>query len=276
MAANADPTTEGASPLEQLAIGGYRMATRALSWYISVWDQVAVSRVPFEAVPPIYLRHRVHLDGSLETFLSAGRQSRLDIEAALEQVDRGIEEFTDILDFGCGCGRTFIWFEDLAYGARLHGTDVDAEAVGWCRENLPFGTFGLNGEIPPLDYPDGAFDLVVGISVLTHLDEAHQDVWLRELRRVTRPGGIVLLTVHGPDRVRQDLTPEMRAAVQARGLLHVTSPLQRGIFPEWYQLTYHSREYVMKSFSRFFQVRAYLPLGLNGFQDVVVLERTSE
>jgi SAM-dependent methyltransferase len=261
------------APLEEVVVGGYRFMTALASWYISLWDQVAVSRVPFEAVPPIHLRHRVQPGGSLDTFLRAGQQSRLDVEAALERVDRRIEEFSDVLDFGCGCGRTFIWFEDLAYGARLCGTDVDAEALGWCRDNLQFGTFAVNGELPPLDYPDGAFDLVVGLSVLTQLSEAHQGPWLGELRRVTRPGGIVLLTVNGPDRARHDLTPGMRAMVAERGVLHTTSLLQRGIFPERGPTTYHTMEYVMETFSRCFDVRAYLPLGLNGAQDVVVLER---
>ena len=41
------------------------------------------------------------------------------------------------------------------------------------------------------------FDLVIGISVCTHLSEQHQDQWLAELRRLCRLGGLVLLSVQG-------------------------------------------------------------------------------
>jgi SAM-dependent methyltransferase len=42
-----------------------------------------------------------------------------------------------------------------------------------------------------------AFDLIIGISVCTHLSEANQERWLTELRRISRPGGLVLLSVQG-------------------------------------------------------------------------------
>ncbi|HEY7767496.1 class I SAM-dependent methyltransferase [Longimicrobium sp.] len=274
MAVNADPPMGGTLPLEQLAMGGYRMATRIFSWYISVWDQLAISGTPFPAVPPIYLRHRVHGDGSLGGFLQVGQRSRQDLEAALGRIGRRMSDFSDVMDFGCGCGRTLLWLSELAGTTRLYGTDTDAEAAEWCRRNLPFATFTNNRPMPPLDYPEGSFDLVYAISVLTHLDEEYQCRWLEELRRVTRPGGVLLLTVHGPDRVRGDLGPELQAQVHEKGILFVPSLLHRGIFPEWYQLTYHSREYVEKTFARYFRVLDYIPLGLNAYQDIVVLERT--
>jgi SAM-dependent methyltransferase len=274
MSANGDPAAGGASTLQQVALGGYRMATRVFSWYVSLWDQLAMSTVPFPAVPPIYLRHRVHGDGSLAGFLEVGKRSRLDLEAALVRSGRALGDFTDVLDFGCGCGRTLLWLAEVGGGARLHGTDIDAEAVEWCRANLGFATFTANEPLPPLACADGSFDLVYAVSVLTHLDEEYQCRWLEELRRVTRPGGIVMLTVHGPDRARHDLTPEQQAEVASKGILFVPSLLQRGIFPEWYQLTYHSREYVEETFSRYFRLLDYVPLGLNAFQDIVVLERT--
>jgi len=38
---------------------------------------------------------------------------------------------------------------------------------------------------------------VIGYSVFTHLTEAMQRQWLEELRRITAPGGLVLVTAHG-------------------------------------------------------------------------------
>jgi ubiquinone/menaquinone biosynthesis C-methylase UbiE len=49
----------------------------------------------------------------------------------------------------------------------------------------------------PLNFADQHFDLIFNHSVVTHLDEKYQDAWLAELHRVTKPGGILLLTVSG-------------------------------------------------------------------------------
>jgi len=113
---------------------------------------------PF-AVPPAELRYRVHGDLDVQSFLETGRQCLDDLRAALASVGRDLGSFHEILDFGCGCGRTLRWFEPWADRARVRGTDIDAEAIDWCRRCLPFASFSVNAGLPPLGFPDGAFDL---------------------------------------------------------------------------------------------------------------------
>jgi SAM-dependent methyltransferase len=67
----------------------------------------------------------------------------------------------------------------------------------WCRTNLPFADFELNSLESSLGYPDEIFDLVYAFSVFTHLRESLQFHWIKELARMLRPGGLLLLTVHG-------------------------------------------------------------------------------
>ena len=61
----------------------------------------------------------------------------------------------------------------------------------------------VNPWLPPLPFADGAFDLVIVISVFTHLPRDSQDAWLAELERVTGPGTVVIATVHGDSHWRQ-------------------------------------------------------------------------
>jgi ubiquinone/menaquinone biosynthesis C-methylase UbiE len=204
--------------------------------------------------------------------LGAGKRSSKDIQAALKAIGKNFDSFREVLDFGCGCGRTLLWLKDRPPLTNLYGTDIDAEAINWCRDNLKFAEFDLNGALPPLRYSSEAFDLVYAISVFTHLDEKFQFRWLEELARVTKPEGIVLVTLHGP-ATWKEIAPEDAAEVERTGFKFLVSNDLRGIFPDWYQNAFHSKEYVLGHYSKHFDVLDYLPRGMNGRQDVVVLHK---
>jgi SAM-dependent methyltransferase len=129
-------------------------------------------------------------------FLESGRAAAKSIRDA---VPVPLESLGSLLDFGCGCGRVVRWWSELP--GEVHGSDANRTLVRWCRENLPFGTYGVNGPEPPLGYAADSFDLVYALSVLTHLPVETQERWLDELARVSREW--VLVSIHGePYRAR--------------------------------------------------------------------------
>ena len=142
-------------------------------------------------------------------YLRGGQLVAAAIRDVLRRHDIELERFGAILDFGCGCGRILRRFKDLSRTAELHGSDYDARQIAWCEARLPFGRFRTNGLQPPLSYADNSFDLVYAFSVFTHLPEELQVVWMRELRRVSRPNGYVLITVHS-DRAALELSAQER------------------------------------------------------------------
>lgn len=93
-----------------------------------------------------------------------------------------------ILDVGCGTGANLLMLSK--YGD-AEGVDVSEDALAFCRER------GLEnvklGAAEKLPYDDGTFDLVTALDVVEHLDD--DLAGLREMRRVLRPGGRVLLFV---------------------------------------------------------------------------------
>ena len=227
--------------------------------------------VDADSIPPAMLRFRVGETASVSSFVNVGRDTATAIEAALESIGRPFKTFDSILDFGCGCGRTLIWFVRKFPGKQLCGSDVNEQAVDWCRAHLAPAHFSLNATLPPSGYQDGAFDLVYAISVFTHLSEGHQRLWLAELHRVIRPGGVLLLSVHG-ELSWNGLLPEDIATLQQEGLLFKTSSKLFGIVPDWYHTAYHSQKYVLETFLLLFKPLAYLEGGL-GYQDLVILQR---
>jgi len=146
-------------------------------------------------VPPNELVQRVARieDPDVEgTYLAQGRTT-------LDRLERLLPpgwawEGKRVLDFGCGAGRTLRHLTERARSAELHGCDVDAPSIEWLEEHLsPPLHVVRNAELPPLPYPDGAFDLVYALSVFTHIVDPWAE-WLLELRRVLRPDGILVAT----------------------------------------------------------------------------------
>jgi SAM-dependent methyltransferase len=93
-----------------------------------------------------------------------------------------------ILDVGCGTGANLLMLSK--YGD-AEGVDVSEDALAFCRERgLENVKLGAAEELP---YDNGTFDLVTALDVVEHLDD--DLAGLREMRRVLRPGGRVLLFV---------------------------------------------------------------------------------
>ena len=241
--------------------------------YVDWRDRRRIRRTGFTHLPPATLRFRVHGDLDLNSFLQSGSRCSADLQAALASRGLDLGSFSRVLDFGCGCGRTIIWFSEVAKRVRFCGTDIDAAAIEWCREHLGFAEFQVNGAAPPLTSPGDSFDLVYALSVFTHLAEALQLQWLRELHRITKSKGVVLLSVHG-SYYWDAMDPEAVEDVRRKGVLFQRGPAAlQGLFPDWYQNAYHTREYVYSTFARYFDVAAYIPQGLDGGQDLVVLQK---
>jgi SAM-dependent methyltransferase len=86
-----------------------------------------------------------------------------------------------VLDVGCGVKPYYPYFSDAA---SYVGVDV--------KENVEAD---LVGDVESLPVEDGSFDVVLCTQVLEHVDDPAAAV--RELQRVTAPGGRVLASTHG-------------------------------------------------------------------------------
>jgi SAM-dependent methyltransferase len=95
-----------------------------------------------------------------------------------------------LLDAGCGTGANLAHLPGS--GLRV-GIDRAPEALALARRR------GLSvlvrGDVSSLPFADGCFDAAISISVIYHQWVADPAAALRELRRVLRPGGLVLVDV---------------------------------------------------------------------------------
>jgi SAM-dependent methyltransferase len=222
-------------------------------------------------------RFRVIGDRDPAGFLISGATDYHRIDRALDVVTgRHLHEFARVLDWGVGCGRVARHFPP-ARAEALTGCDIDRDNIAWCAANLR-GTFVACSLAPPLPFARGAFDVVYGISVFTHLREPMQLRWLEELARVAAPGAILLLTTHGRTAIDFSRLPpaeyrRVRDDVERAGILVSGANTQLDGHADHggeYVNVYHSADYVRRTWGRYFDVLHVLP-GYILHHDLVVL-----
>jgi ubiquinone/menaquinone biosynthesis C-methylase UbiE len=146
-------------------------------------------------VPPPALRQGYSVE-SEEAYIEDGAITARHLRAMLEENDVPFDEHSVVLDWGCASGRVLRHFRAEAERAAFWGTDQYEHCILWDRENLspPF-RFVTCTAYPHLPFEDNMFTHIYGISIFTHIVHL-ADVWLMELRRILKPGGHLLVTVH--------------------------------------------------------------------------------
>jgi SAM-dependent methyltransferase len=99
-----------------------------------------------------------------------------------------------LLDVGCNVGA---WLSDCAGrypSARLAGVEINPTALTVAKENVPTAELYHAGA-EKLPFPDESFEFVTCMEVLEHLPADLRPAAFREMQRVLRPGGRLILTV---------------------------------------------------------------------------------
>jgi SAM-dependent methyltransferase len=217
-------------------------------------------------LPPARLRRRVGLTSSRAEFQSVGERAVADLLGAYQAVKPGENGYGKWLDYGCGTGRILLPLQRAGV-EDLSGVDPDRGAIRWLQRRYGPERFQELPEAFPLSFPAGSFDVVLAISIFTHLDEAEQLATLAEISRLLRPGGLLIASTHGRELLvtRGDLTPAQIARLDATGFLFAAGG---GPFNE--NSTFHSAEYLARSWGRWLDRRLSLAKGLMNYQDLSV------
>jgi SAM-dependent methyltransferase len=177
-----------------------------------------------------------------------------------------------MLDFGCGCGRVLRHWQRMS-GVEIHGAEPEDRLREWCAHNLPFASISRSPALPPLPYETDAFDLVYAVSVLTHLTERAQLLWMTELGRVIRPGGLLLLTIHGDRYLDRLSAAERQSYEEGRLVVRYASAAGTNLCS-----AFHPARFVRERLSAGFNLLEHTTGGFERgapHQDLVVLGKPS-
>ncbi len=120
----------------------------------------------------------------------------------------------NVLEVGCGEGRGIEML--LNKSARFTAVDKIEEALQVLRKKFPTAKF-LSMNIPPFaELEDSEYDCVVSFQVIEHIE--NDVLYLKEIHRVLKPGGIALLTTpnrklslsRNPWHIREYLAQELK------------------------------------------------------------------
>jgi predicted SAM-dependent methyltransferase len=148
--------------------------------------------------------------------------------------------------------------------------------VDWCQKNIPGADFHLNQKEPPLDFAeDKSIDLVFACSVFTHISLDLQRLWLQELHRILRPGGIFLCTVLGQSYVENMLDADDLGRFKRDGFFQMLPDHDRVSLSSRHtgqDDIFQTRDHIFKSFGSVFTILDYLERGVR-LQNLLVLTR---
>ena len=200
------------------------------------------------------------------------------IERSCAEAGRDPASLRDVLEVGCGYGRIVRELRKRLPQAQVHVSDViDAAARFTAAE------FGAH-KMPTLEHAapefDGRFDLVYLLSVYTHMRREMIAANLRRVAAVLKPGGVVVMTVHGQgsadtcERYQQYWLDKTRLlqALARDGYYYERYPY----YYDDYGLTWFTRtafeELVAETTPRLTAI-AYHALDLDAHQDVFVYRK---
>lgn len=103
-----------------------------------------------------------------------------------------------VLDFGSGIGNSISPFRKHLPGAQLTCADVSRRSLDLAEKRFAGMSESLLIEGGRIPAEDAGFDLAFSACVFHHIDHDEHVHWLRELRRVTRPGGLLMIFEHNP------------------------------------------------------------------------------
>ena len=129
-------------------------------------------------------------------YFKRGHEILLSLENALARAGKKLSSFENVLDFGCGYGRLTRYLVQEISASRVSSCDIQRQAVEFAAS-----AFGVRGFVSSTE-PDGVrfdrhYDLILVVSLFSHLPRERFTQWLAKLYEALAPNGVLLFSTHG-------------------------------------------------------------------------------
>ena len=262
--------------------------------WIEVKFLTAFGVIDFKVPPNSSMRESSSTN--IRHYYESGLTTTLPIVTAAYIEGLDLRQPAEVLDFGCGVGRQLLQLARRYPKLNLHACDVNGRSIAYLKRAYPKIDSYANEFSPPLKFSEAQFDLVLSVSIFSHLSIKDNPIWLKELARVTRPGGLCCLTILGSHAMglhaRASGGPsasDQRKLLEEQGFLfqnYERPDFQRAAADLWdkgntlqlikeeYSNTYLSERFIRENWDTGdFELRQFIPGIIDQQQDLVVLKR---
>lgn len=274
-----------------VTVTGYMLGQEKLLEWAHAVPKDAELRAAISPIPPVKLRSLTAAPEE-EVFLWTGLIDLANFFSIYDRLgQRPSGRPLSVLDFGCGCGRMTRYL-NMMENTQAYGVDINPDLVAWCQKNLAKVRTTRNRQQPPMDCAPASIDIAYSLSIFTHLPEDRIQEWLTDVARVLRPGGVFIVTTHGipalniirGSKVHQEMfkLDETGAAklierLPTEHFIHMAygwSLIDFAKTGSRYGNSFIDETYVRTHWNNAcFDVIEFIPGGLRGWQDIVVLKR---
>jgi SAM-dependent methyltransferase len=197
-----------------------------------------------------------------------------------------LNELESILDFGVGVGRLARMFKGFA--GTYVGVDIDRRNIEWITDNLDYVAAVRTIPRRALPFGDAFFGAAVSVSVFTHMNASDCMFYLSEMKRVVKPGGYILVSLHGERalqrawgelQVREMLCLSPSEVLGARdkickGSGYCFVPMNTHLTSENYEygMTFVSEGFVERNWGSVFSHVRFHKAVIADFQDIAVFQ----
>jgi ubiquinone/menaquinone biosynthesis C-methylase UbiE len=155
------------------------------------------------------------------------------------------------LEVGCGAG--FLAVALAQRGFRVTAVDSSTAMVALARRHAAAsGTADLLspdvGDVHALHFADESFDLVIALGVLAWLEQPERA--LREMARVTRPGGHIIFTAANPAGLSSFFNPRLNRVIRPLALRVKDALVRSGRRAPSPSVTFHAQRLVDDALAR--------------------------
>jgi cyclopropane fatty-acyl-phospholipid synthase-like methyltransferase len=178
-----------------------------------------------------------------------------------------------ILDWGCGVGRVTRQLPEFFPEATILGTDINQKSIDWLKAHCPGIQWLMTDELTKR--PPTSFDLIIGISVFTHIPTTEQTICLQLLHHLLEKDGLAYISTRG-SHYDAELTTEEKKQLSARGMLTCggKDPGSRAM------RTYHTQTGMQTLLRNHFDLLLYYDgkkfPGVLGGQDLWLIKKTAQ
>jgi SAM-dependent methyltransferase len=206
-----------------------------------------------------------------QMYFSGGDWNAAQVEGVLEEAGFPLSDARAFLEFAAGYGRLTRHFVQRLSPSTITVSDIDTRGVDFLRKHLGVKGF-YSMSTPEALKHRGEYDMIVAVSLFSHLPHNAWGPWLDRLGRLLTPAGVLLFTTMNYDDADPDYFEH-----QADGFLYGQQNETRGrLDTNQYGAAFVSKEYVERVVAEHFDGRLvrFVHRALLMAQDAYVVQRS--